>query len=319
MTLVCAIATQLLHALLLLAAAPLLTGVIRKVKARILGRRGPPIVQPYRDLRRLFRKQPIVAEGASTLFVHAPAAGFAVLFTAALLVPSFTLGMVSAPLSDLLVILGLLALARCIQALAAMDIGTAFGGIGASRDMAFATLAEPAALLVVLIFAWITGNTNLDLVSWQFRDAAPGLRVSLALGLIALLVVALAENARMPADNPSTHLELTMVHEAMLLEYSGRHLALMHAQAMLKLLLWLNLIGGVFFPFGTATPDATPLDWLAGLGAWAAKTLVLALALAFLEASIAKMRVFRVPEFLGAALLLALLGVVFLFVSTGGV
>ncbi len=318
MTILIAILTQLLHAALMLLAAPLLTGVIRKVKARLLGRRGPSVLQPYRDLIRLLRKQPIVAENASALFTIAPAAGFAVVFTAVLLVPSFAHGMIGAPLADLLVIFGLLALARCIQALAAMDIGTAFGGIGASRDMAFATLAEPGIILVVLILAWLTGSTNLDLISLLFRDAAPGLRVSLGLGLIALIAISLAENARMPVDNPSTHLELTMVHEAMLLEYSGRHLALMHAQAMLKLLLWMGLIGGIFFPFGSALPGAGPLAWLVGLGAWAGKTLVLAVLLAVFEVSIAKMRVFRVPEFLGAALLLALLGVIFLFVSTGG-
>ncbi|MBN8891764.1 MAG: formate hydrogenlyase [Rhodospirillales bacterium 70-18] len=312
-----ALAAQLLHVALMLAAAPLLVGVIRRVKARLLGRAGPPVLQPWRDLLRLARKQPVVAENASWLFLAAPAAGFAAVLAAAALVPSFALGMASAPVADLLVIGGLLALARCILALAGMDIGTSFGGIGSSREMTYAAFAEPALILVVFTLALLVGTTNLDAIAAVLREGALGLRVSLGLILIAIIAIAIAENGRIPVDNPATHLELTMVHEAMVLEYSGRHLALIELAAALKLLVWMTLIGTVFVPFGMAPAGALPLWWATGMLAWAGKVGVLALALAGFETAIAKMRVFRVPEFLGIALLLALLAVVFLFVSQG--
>ena len=308
---------QLLHIALMLAAAPLLVGAIRRLKARLLGRAGPPLTQPFRDLRRLMRKQPVLADNASWLFTAAPTASFAATLAAAALIPSFALGMTTAPLADLLVIAGLLTLARCTLALAAMDIGTAFGGIGASREMTFSVFAEPALLLVIFTLALLSGGTNLDVIAHLLREGSLGLRVSLGLAMVAILIVAIAENGRIPVDNPATHLELTMVHEAMVLEYSGRHLALIEWAAALRLLLWLTLICTIFVPFGAAQATGWPVWWLTGLLAWAAKLAVLAAALAVFETSIAKMRVFRVPEFLGIALLLGLLAAVFLFVSQG--
>ncbi len=320
MTLVMALIAQILHLALMLAAAPLLVGGIRTFKARLLGRVGPPLLQPWRDLRRLLRKQPVLAENASWLFRAAPACGFAAVATVAALVPSFTLGMATAPLSDLLVITGLLAGARCILALAGMDVGTAFGGIGASREMTFAVFAEPAMLLVIFTLALLVSTTNLDVIAAGLREGTYGLRVSLGLALIAIIVVAIAENGRIPVDNPATHLELTMVHEAMVLEYSGRHLALIEWAGALRLLVWLSLIGIIFAPFGAANGTASlasPLLWLGGFAAWGAKISIAAIGLGLLESAIAKMRVFRVPEFLGIAVLLGLLAAVFLFVSQG--
>lgn len=317
MTLLSGIVTQILHTALMLAAAPLLVGFVRRIKARLLGRAGPAVLQPWRDLIRLARKQPVLAENASDLFRAAPVASFAAIAAAALLVPSFALGMLLGPLSDLILIAGLLTLARCALALAGMDIGTAFGGIGSSREMTFATFAEPALLLVIFTLALLAGTTNLDAIATLLREGTLGLRVSLGLALVAAIMVALAENARIPVDNPATHLEVTMVHEAMALEYSGRDLALIEGGAALKLLLWLTLIGTVFLPFGAAPPGANPLLWILGLATWAAKVLVLGTGLAVIETAIAKMRVFRVPEFLGIAVLLGLLAAVFLFVSTG--
>ncbi len=311
------IAALLPHVALMLALAPLLVGFVRWIKARLLGRIGPPVVQPWRDLLRLARKQPVLAENASWLFRAAPAAGFAATLAAAALVPGFALGMATAPLSDLLAIIGLLALARCILALAALDIGTAFGGIGAAREMTFSSFAEPAMLLVVFTLALLVGSTNLDLIASVLREATVGLRVSLGLALVAILAVAIAENGRIPVDNPATHLELTMVHEAMVLEYSARHLALIEWTAALKLLLWMTLIAAIFVPFGAATPDSGPLVWLLAPPAWVLKVGVLAGGLAVFETALAKMRVFRVPEFLGVALLLGLLAAVFLFLSQG--
>lgn len=311
------LAAQILHLALLLAAAPVLVGYLSWLKARLLGRVGPPVLQPWRDLARLLRKQPVLAFNASFLFQAAPALGFAATLAAAALVPSFALGMTSAPVADLLVVAGLLALGRCVLALAGMDVGTAFGGIGASREMMFAAFAEPALVLVFFTLALLAGTTNLDAIAGLLAEGTFGLRISLGLTLVATLIIALAENGRLPVDNPATHLELTMVREAMALEYSGRDLALIEASAALKLLLWLTLIGAMFCPFGMAPPGDGLLAWPLGLLAWVIKIGVLATGLACLETGIAKMRVFRVPEFLGAALLLGLLAAVFLFVSTG--
>ncbi len=317
MTALLAFAAQLLHLAMMGAVAPLLVGLVRTVKARLLGRVGPPPLQPFRDLARLLRKQPAVAENASAVFHLAPAASLAALAAAAALVPSFALGMTTAPVADMIVIAGLLALSRAALALAAMDVGTAFGGLGASRDMSFAVFAEPALILVFLTLALLAGTTNLDAVGSALRDNALGLRVSLGLAAVSTVAVAIAENGRLPVDNPASHLELGMVHEAMLLEYSGWQLAILDYAAALKLTLWLTLIGTMFLPAGMADASGSPLFWPAGILAWAAKLAAAALALAVLETSIAKMRVFRVPEFLGVALLLAVLAVVFLFVSQG--
>ena len=312
-----ALAAQLLHIGLLLAGAPLLIGFVRWLKARLLGRIGPPVVQPWRDLRRLARKQPVLAYNATFLFRAAPSLGFAATLAAAALVPSFALGMATAQISDLLAIAGLLGLARCILALAGMDVGTPFGGIGASREMMFSVFAEPGLILVFFTLALLAGTTNLDVIAGLLREGTLGLRVSLGLALVATCVIAIAENGRIPVDNPATHLELTMVHEAMVLEYSGRDLALIEATAALKLLLWLTLIATLFCPFGMAVPDGGLLAWPLGLLTWGLKMVALATALACFETGIAKMRVFRVPEFLGVAILFGLLAAVFLFVSTG--
>ena len=312
-----AILAQLLHLALMLAAAPLVVGVTRWLKARMMGRRGASPLQPYRDLEKLLRKRPLLAENASAVSEVAPYAALAATIAAAALVPSFAQGMVLAPVSDLILLAGLLAVARVALALAGMDVGTAFGGLGAAREMSFSAFAEPTLILCVLTLAILGGTTNLDAIGATMRDGQLGIRVSLGLAAIAMLAVAVAENARIPVDNPATHLELTMVHEAMLLESSGRQLALWDAQAALRLTVWLALIAAVFVPFGTARAGAGPLAWVVGLLAFGLKMGVLCLALAVFESAIAKMRVFRVPEFLGAALLLALLAVALLFVSTG--
>jgi formate hydrogenlyase subunit 4 len=312
-----ALVAQMLHIALMLVAAPLLVGVVRWLKARMLGRRGASPLQPFRDLDKLLRKRPVLAENASVVSEAAPYAGFAACLLAIALVPSFARGMALAPLADLILLAGLLALARVALALAGMDVGTAFGGLGAAREMSFSAFAEPALLLCVLNLAILAGTTNLDLIAATFREGALGLRVSLGLAALAMMAVAIAENARIPVDNPATHLELTMVHEAMLLESSGRHLALWEYQSALRLTLWLSLLVAVFLPYGTAPVGSGPLAWVVGLVFWLLKMGTLCLALAGFESAIAKMRVFRVPEFLGAALLLALLAAALLFVSTG--
>ena len=308
---------QLFQMTIILALAPLLTGLVRKVKARLQRRRGPPLIQPYRDLRRLLGKEVVLADNASWLFRVAPYIIFAVTWVAAALIPTFATGLLFSWSGDLIAIAALLGSARFVQALAALDIGTSFGGIGSSRDLMIASLAEPAMVMIVFSVALIAGSTQLSTIAEHLLDAHVGLRVSLALALVALVIVALAENARIPVDNPATHLELTMVHEAMVLEYSGRHLAMIDLAAFLKLLLYVSMIGCIFVPFGMVHASARPLAYLIGGAAWLAKLAVAGVLLGILEMSIAKMRVFRVPNFLGAALMLGLLGVLLLFVSRG--
>jgi formate hydrogenlyase subunit 4 len=300
---------------LVLAAAPLVTGLVRKVKARLTRRRGPPLFQVYRDLARLLRKEAVVADNASWLFRAVPFLVFAATWVAAALVPTFATGLTFSWSADLIAIVALLGSARFFLALAGMDVGTSFGGIGASREVMIATIAEPAFIMTVFTLALVAGSTQLSTVAAEMATGGVGLRVSLGLALIALVMVAVAENGRVPVDNPATHLELTMVHEAMVLEYSGRHLAMIELAASLKLTLYLSLVACVFVPWGLAGPgDGIAAHGLA-LAAWAGKLAVAAVLLALFETSVAKMRVFRVPDFLGAALMLGLLATLLLFVS----
>ncbi|MBK9951263.1 MAG: NADH-quinone oxidoreductase subunit H [Candidatus Competibacteraceae bacterium] len=303
------------HMVLVLALAPLLTGWVRWIKARLLRRRGPAPLQPYRDLIKLLRKDVVLADSASWLFRVAPYLIFAALWVAAALVPSFAGGLPFMWAADLIAIVALLGTARFFLALAGLDIGTSFGGIGSSREMMIASLAEPAMLMMVFTLSLLAGTTELSSVARFMLTADVGLRVSLALALLALTIVAIAENARIPVDNPATHLELTMVHEAMVLEYSGRHLALIELGSSLKLLLYLSLIACIFAPWGMASAGAGLNAYLFGVVVYAAKLAFGGLLLALFETSIAKMRVFRVGEFLGAALMLGLLGALLLFVS----
>jgi formate hydrogenlyase subunit 4 len=315
MVLILDLAVQGTQMFLMLLLAPLLTGFVRKMKARLLRRQGPPLLQPYRDLIRLARKEVVLAENASWLFRVAPYVIFAAIWVAVSLVPTFGTGLLFSWSADLIVIIALLGTARFFLALAGLDVGTSFGGIGSSREVMIASLAEPAMLMIVFTVALVAGSTQLSTMAGVFVSSAAGLRVSLGMALIALIMVALAENARIPVDNPATHLELTMVHEAMVLEYSGRHLALIELAAALKLLLYLSLIACLFFPWGLASSEATPVALLIGVLAYLAKLAVGGFLLAVFETSIAKMRVFRVPEFLGAALMLGLLATLLLFVS----
>jgi formate hydrogenlyase subunit 4 len=307
---------QLLHLLVALAAAPLLVGMTRFAKSRLQGRRGPSPVQPYRDLLRLVRKETVIAHDASWIFRVTPYVVFAIMVVAAGMVPMFALDLPLALAGDLIVIVALLATARFFQSLAGLDVGTAFGGIGASREALIGSLAEPAVLMVAFALALVAGTTALPAIARFVLAGGVGVEVSLALALIALLIVAIAENGRIPVDNTATHLELTMVHEAMVLEYSGRNLALVEATQMLKLLVFVSLVAALFAPWGVATGDGLDLlDLASGLAVFLLHLLVGAAVLALFEVSIAKMRVFRVVEFLGAALILAVLAVIFRFVT----
>ena len=299
---------------LVLLLAPLLLGFTRKVKARLLRRRGPPVLQPYRDLLRLARKEVVLAENASWLFRSGPYMIFGATWVAAALVPTFATGLLFSWTADLIAITALIGSSRFFLALVGMDVGTSFGGIGSSREMMFASLAEPAMIMIAFTVALVAGSTQLSVIA-QFMLTNGSLRVSLGLALAALVIVALAENARIPVDNPATHLELTMVHEAMVLEYSGRHLAVIEFAAALKLLLYVSLIGCIFVPWGLAPAGSGLAGYGIGIASYLGKLAVGGFLLVLLETSIAKMRVFRVPDFLGIALMLGLLGTLLLFVS----
>ena len=306
---------QGMQMLLVLLLSPLLVGFVRKVKAKLLRRQGPPLLQPYRDLVRLMRKDVVLANSASWLFRVTPYLIFAATWVAASLVPTFGVGLVFSWSADLIAIIALLGLARFFLALAGLDVGTSFGGIGSSREVMIASLAEPAMLMIVFTLSLVAGSTQLSTMAGYLVSSEVGLRVSLGMALIALIMVAIAENSRIPIDNPATHLELTMVHEAMVLEYSGRHLALIDLASELKLLLYVSLIACLFVPWGLA-PQGAPLQAFAiGVAAYLAKLGACGFLLGLFEVSIAKMRVFRVPEFLGAALMLGLLATLLMFVS----
>jgi formate hydrogenlyase subunit 4 len=312
-----ALFAQLVQMTVILVLSPLLTGLVRRVKARLQRRRGPSLIQPYRDLRRLLSKEVVVADNASWLFRVVPYFVFAATWVAAALIPTFAANLLFSWSGDLIAIMALLGSARFALALAGMDIGTSFGGIGSSREMMIASLAEPAMLMIVFSVALVAGSTQLSTIAETMLNGQVGLRVSLALALVALVIVAVAENGRIPVDNPATHLELTMVHEAMVLEYSGRHLAMIELAAALKLTLYLAMIACVFFPIGMSGTPGRPVADAIGAAAWLAKMAACGIALGVAEMSVAKMRVFRVPNFLGAALMLGLLGVLLLFVSRG--
>jgi formate hydrogenlyase subunit 4 len=316
MGIIAALLMQLGQMLLVLALAPAVTGLTRKIKARLQRRNGPPILQPYRDLRRLLGKDVVLAQNTSWLFRVAPYVIFAATWVAASLVPTFETGLLFSWSGDMIAIVALLGVARFLQAAAALDTGTSFGGIGASREVMIASLAEPAMIMITFTVALVAGSTQLSTIAGYMMTTA-GLRVSLAMALVALVIVALAENARIPFDNPATHLELTMVHEAMVLEYSGRHLAVVELAGSLRLLLYISLIGCIFFPVGLVTTGAGVAAHAGALAAYMLKLSVASVLLATLETSIAKMRVFRVPNLLGIALMLGLLATLLLFVSEG--
>jgi formate hydrogenlyase subunit 4 len=287
--------------------APLLLIWIKRVKCFLQNRRPPPLAQPYRDLGKLFRKQVVLADNASPLFRMAPYIVFSATVLAALTVPLIAIKLPTAAIADMLVLVGFLAIGRFFITLAGMDVGTAFGGMGSSREVSLSSLAEPAMLMVIFTLAMTAQSTNLSSVMQHLIDVGLVLRPSLLFALMGLLLVAVAETGRVPVDNPATHLELTMVHEAMILEYSGRHLALMEWAAHIKLMIFGALIVNIFFPWGLAT--TVSIGTLAlGFAVMVIKLMILGVVLAVAETTLAKMRVFRVPEYLNLAFLLALLG-----------
>jgi formate hydrogenlyase subunit 4 len=287
--------------------APFMAGWVKWLKCKLQNRQGPPPWQPYRDLLRLSRKQVVLAETASPIFRVAPYIVFSVTVVATSIVPIFSVQIPTAALADVIVLVGFLALTRFFLSLAGMDIGTAFGGMGSSREVTISSLAEPALLMAFFTLAMNASSTNLSTVISHLAQSQFILYPSLIFSSMGFILVALAETGRIPIDNPATHLELTMIHEAMILEYSGRHLALMEWAAMLKLTLYAVLIANFIVPWGVAM-TLTPKAIVIGVISITCKLLVLGSLLAVAETAQAKMRLFRAPHFLGLAFILSLLG-----------
>lgn len=313
-----AIVLVVAQTMVLLAVSPFIVGLIGKVKARLQVRRGASVFQPYADLAKLFRKQPVVSTATSWIFTATPYILFASTLAAGLLVPVFASKTPLTFAGNIIALVYLLALGTFFLILAGLDAGSAFGGMGSSREAIVASLTEPATIMAIFAIALTAGSTNLStivhktaLLDGIVTDPSPHL-----MALAALFIVAIAETGRVPVDNPATHLELTMIHEAMILEYSGRYLALVEWAAGLKLLVFLTLIANIFAPWGIATslePGALGL----GVFVYLVKVSALAVLIGVIESMFAKLRLFRVTDLLGVAFILALLGLVFFYVLRG--
>jgi len=298
----------LIQAVLTLLVAPLLLGITKRVKARLQLRRGPPILQPYRDLAKWWRKESVESDAAGAFTAAAPALVFAAVFVATLLVPIIGQRPPLEGWGDLLVVVGLMAVGRFVLALSALDAGSAFGGMGSSREVAIATFVEPALLLALVGAAFAAGSTDLGAIA--ALGVASGISwytPALLLAAGAFAIVAVAETGHEPVDNPDTHLELTMIHEGMLLEASGPRLAILTYAAELKLVLVAGLFAAVFLPVGMA-PDLAPLSVLVAVGAALAKLVAAAVVLGVLDASLAKLRILALPGLLATASIIAVIG-----------
>ncbi|MGO8829106.1 MAG: respiratory chain complex I subunit 1 family protein [Steroidobacteraceae bacterium] len=298
---------QLTGIAIALAAAPMFLGWVNQCRAWLQNKSAPHILQPYRGIRKLFHKDALIAENASRLFRLAPYIVFGAMVTAAAIIPSIATRLPFTQAADAIALVGLLATARVFVSLAAMDVGTAFGTLGARREMMIGFLAEPALLVVIFVASLTFTTTALPLIAERLSAQSFSLNPSLAFTAVAFTMVLLAENARIPVDNPATHLELTMIHEALLLEYSARHLALMEWAAALKLFNYACIGFAVFLPWGIATSHA-PLNLALAVLLLSVKLLLAGSGLALIETLSAKLRVFRAPEFLATAFLFAVLG-----------
>ena len=298
---------QLTGIAIALAAAPMFLGWVNQCRAWLQNKSAPHILQPYRGIRKLFHKDALIAENASRLFRLAPYIVFGAMVTAAAIIPSIDTRLPFTQAADAIALVGLLATARVFVSLAAMDVGTAFGTLGARREMMIGFLAEPALLVVIFVASLTFTTTALPIIAERLSAQSFSLNPSLAFTAVAFTMVLLAENARIPVDNPATHLELTMIHEALLLEYSARHLALMEWAAALKLFNYACIGFAVFLPWGIATSHA-PLNLALAVLLLSVKLLLAGCGLALIETLSAKLRVFRAPEFLATAFLFAVLG-----------
>ncbi|MEW6218038.1 MAG: NADH-quinone oxidoreductase subunit H [Thermodesulfobacteriota bacterium] len=308
-----AFVVELLQIAAVVGLAPAFVGWVRMLKCWSQGRTSASLFQPYRDLAKLIGKDVVLAENASWIFRFTPYLLFGTAVLSAGIIPILSVDLPMAPAADIIVIVALFAIARFFTALAGMDIGTAFGGMGASREMMIASLAEPAMLMAIFTVSLTNRSTSLAQIVMVITSGETVVRPSLAFALLAFVMIALAETGRIPVDNPATHLELTMVHEAMILEYSGRHLALIEWAGMMKLFLFVAMGIAAFLPWGIAT-EGHLLALPAAFGILFAKLGLAGIGIVWIETGLAKMRLFRLTEFLGSAFLLATLGMISFFI-----
>ena len=305
--------TEMLQILIVPAISPAFVGWVRMLKCWSQGRTTAGLFQPYRDIMKLFAKDVILAENASWIFRFTPYLVFGTAVLAGGIVPMLSVDLPLSATADVIVLVALFAIARFFTALAGMDIGTAFGGMGSSREMTIASLAEPAMLMAIFTISLAAKSTSLSQIVQVIYSGQSVLRPSIAFAFVAFVLISLAETGRIPVDNPATHLELTMIHEAMILEYSGRHLALIEWAGMMKLTLFMALGAALFLPWGidaSGSANGAALAFLFLLLKLCASGVILVL----IETGLAKMRLFRLTEFLGSAFLMATLGMLSFFI-----
>lgn len=300
----------LVQLVVLVGGAPLLLGMMRQVRARLEGRRGAGVAQPWRDLRKLVRKQPITPRGTGPIFRAAPVVLLATTLVVATVAPFVSIASAVDPIADLFAVVALLVLGTVALTLAGLDTGTAFGGMGSSREVTIIALSEPTMLVAIFALSVPVGSTNLAAIvaSTVLEPARVASPVHL-LAAIAFILVIIAETGRLPIDSPTTHLELTMIHEAMVLEYAGPDLALVEFASAMRMSVFLGLLANLFLPWGIAT-TLSPLALGIGVIALVIKVCVLGLLLAVGEVFLAKVRLFQIPELLAGSFLLALFAVV---------
>ena len=304
----------LVQLIVVLLGAPLVSGIIRKTKARLQNRRGAGIIQPYFDLLKLMRKEVVIPSTSSWIFRATPYIVFVTSLVVVLIVPTVFAPVPFHWIADIITLIYLFAVARFFLALAALDTGTAFGGLGASREMSIASIIEPAMMLAIFTAAVTAGSTDLSIIVGRLSTTTSAvIHPAHLLAFIGLFIVTIAETGRIPVDNPATHLELTMIHEAMILEYSGRYLALIEWSSQIKLMVFLTLLANMFAPFGMATTTA-PLGLAFGAVVFVAKIALLAVTVAIVETGNAKLRLFRVPDLLMVAFVLSLLALILYFI-----
>lgn len=307
-----AIVVGLIQVLVIIALAPLLTGIIRKTKARTQKRVGSSILQPYYDVLKLIRKDEVVSDQSSWIFRACPWVNFVAMMTAAFFIPVFLVYTPFGLVGDLLLVIGLFALARFFTMLAGLDVASSFGGLGSSREMMISALLEPALFLSIFVVAITYGGTNLSTMISASSNAPFLPPPQLIFAAIGMFIIILGETGRLPFDNPATHLELTMVHEAMILEYSGKSLALIEWSQSIKQIIFFTLMVNIFIPWGISSSTLVP-TLAVGFLTFVAKISLLGILVAFLESSVAKWRLFRIPDLIAIAIASSMIGIVFCY------
>jgi formate hydrogenlyase subunit 4 len=314
-----ALVSAIFQIIIILALSPILSGIIKKTNAFFQIRKGPSIFQPYYDIAKLLKKDSVISQNVSWIFHAAPIISFAAVMTAGLLIPIYITSLPFGFAGDLIAVVYLFALARFFTALASLDAGSSFGGMGGSREMFVAAMVEPALMLSIFAVALNVGSTNLSYISQTLSgmglDALSPYQI---LAFVALFIITIAETGRIPVDNPSTHLELTMIHEAMILEYSGKQLAIVELGAMVKQLLVYSLLANIFFPWGIASVESGVVALAIALGVYVLKIVIIGLAMAVVETSNAKWRLFRLPDLLSISLMFSFLALVSYIIVKGG-